>query len=114
LTGTGCSVANPYNSASRSRHSRNRLEIVAPAFGTQAPPLADLLHGQTLDQHVMHQRRAVRAKFAFGPVQPQHGLALALGDRFAALPAIDIFPGRIDRARSALGFLPSLWNARPA
>jgi outer membrane protein assembly factor BamA len=26
LTGTGCSVANPYNSASRSRHSRNRLE----------------------------------------------------------------------------------------
>ena len=54
----------------------------------------------------MHQRRAVRAKLAFGPVQPQHGLALALGDRFAALPAIDIFPGGIDRARSALGLLP--------
>ena len=54
----------------------------------------------------MHQRRAVRAEFAFGPVQPQHGLALALGDRFAALPAIDIFPGRIDRARAALGLFP--------
>src|SRR5262245_38512134 len=54
----------------------------------------------------MHQRGAVRAKFAFGPVQPQHGLALALGNRFAALPAIDIFPGWIDRARSALGLLP--------
>ena len=26
LTGTGCSVANPYNNASRSRHSRNRRE----------------------------------------------------------------------------------------
>ena len=26
LTGTECAVANPYNSASRSRHSRNRLE----------------------------------------------------------------------------------------
>ena len=66
----------------------------------------NLLHGQTLDQHVMHQRRTVRAKFAFGPVQPQHSLALTLGDRFAALAAIDIFPGRIDCARSALGLLP--------
>ena len=79
----------------------------------QAPPLADLLHGQALDQHVMHQRRAVRAEFAFGPIQPQHGLALALGDRFAPLPAIDIFTGRIDRARSALGLLPIALERTP-
>ena len=61
----------------------------------------------------MHQRRAVGAKLAFSPVQPQHGLALALGDRFAALPAIDIFPGRIDRARPALGFLPIALERTP-
>src|SRR5262245_48817521 len=54
----------------------------------------------------MHQRRAIGAKFVFGAVQPQHGIALALGDRFAPLPTIDIFPARIDRSRSALGFLP--------
>src|SRR5258705_13132660 len=61
----------------------------------------------------MHQRRAVRAELAFGPVQPQHSLALALGDRFAALPAIDIFPGRIDRAWSALGLLPVALERAP-
>jgi len=88
-------------------------KIVAPAFGTQSPPLADLLHGQPLNQHVMHQRRAVCAKFALGPVQPQHGPALALGDRFAALTAIDILPGRIDRARSALGLLPIALERSP-
>ena len=52
-------------------------------------------------------------EFAFGPVQPQHGLALALGDRLAALPAIDIFPGWIDRARSALGLLPIALERTP-
>src|SRR4029453_11635392 len=61
----------------------------------------------------MHQRRAVRAEFAFGPVQPQHGLALAFGDRFAALPAVDILPGRIDRARSALSLLPVALERAP-
>lgn len=66
----------------------------------------NLLHGHAPDQHVMHQRRAVRAQLAFGSVQPQHRFALALGDRFAALPAIDKFPGRVDRARSALGLFP--------
>ena len=54
----------------------------------------------------MHQRRAVGAQLAFGPVQPQHGLALAVGDRLAPLPAIDKLPGRIHSTRATLGFLP--------
>ena len=62
----------------------------------------------------MHQRRAIRAEFAFGPVQPQHRLALALRDRLARLPAIDIFPRRIDRARPALGLLPIVLKRPPA
>src|SRR4029453_11362171 len=61
----------------------------------------------------MHQRRAVRAEFAFGPVQPQHGLSLALGDRFAALPPIDILPGWIDGTRSTLGVLPVALERTP-
>ena len=53
-------------------------------------------------------------KFAFGAVQPQHRLALAFGDRFAHLPAVDIFPGRSDRTRAALGFLPIVLKGPPA
>ena len=62
----------------------------------------------------MHQRRAVGAEFALGAVQPQHRLALAFGDRLARLPAIDIFPGRIDRLRAALGLLPIVLKRPPA
>ena len=40
-------------------------------------------------------------------------LALTLGDRLAALPAIDIFPRRVDRARSALGLLPIALERSP-
>ena len=54
----------------------------------------------------MHQRRSVRAELALGAIEPQHGLALAFGDRLAPLHAIDIFAGRIDRLRPALGALP--------
>ena len=36
----------------------------------------------------MYQRRAVSAEFALGAVEPQHGLALAFGDRLPHLPAI--------------------------
>ena len=89
-------------------------EIVVPALGAQSPPLPDLLHGQAVDQDIMHQRRAVGAEFALGAVQPQHRLALAFGDRLAHLPAIDIFPGRIDRARAALGPLPVVLKRPPA
>jgi hypothetical protein len=61
----------------------------------------------------MHQRRAVGATLPFGSLEPQHGLALALGDRFTALPAIVIFPGRIDRVRPAPGFLPIALERTP-
>ena len=62
----------------------------------------------------MHQRRTVGAEFALGAVQPQHGLALAFGNRLPPLPAIDIFPGGIDRARPALGLLPVGLKGTPA
>ena len=54
----------------------------------------------------MHQCRTVGTQLALDAVQPQHRLALAFGDRFAHLSAIDIFPGRIDRTRAALGLFP--------
>jgi hypothetical protein len=85
-------------------------EIVLPALGTQASPLSDLLHGHSLDQDIVHQRRSVRAKLALGAVEPQHRLALPFGDRLAPLHAIAIFAGGIDRLRP----LPeSFWKARP-
>src|SRR2546426_574566 len=56
----------------------------------------------------------VGTEFALGAVQPQHRLALAFGDRFAHLPAIDIFPGRIDRTWAALGLLPIVLKGPPA
>jgi hypothetical protein len=62
----------------------------------------------------MHQRRAIGAEFALGPVEPQHGLALALGDRLPPASAVDIFPGRIDRLRPALGLLPIVLKGSPA
>jgi hypothetical protein len=61
----------------------------------------------------VHQRRSVGAKLALDPVQPQRDLALPLGDRLAGLRTIDIFAGRIDRLRPALGALPVVWKARP-
>jgi hypothetical protein len=74
-------------------------EIVVRTLAPQSPPLRDLRHGHAEDQNVMNQRRAVSAKFPLGVVQPSHGLALALGDRLPRLPAIDVLPGWIDRAR---------------
>ena len=62
----------------------------------------------------MHQRRAVGAEFALGAVQPQHGLALAFGDRLPRPPAVDIFPRRIDRPRAALGLFPIVLKRPPA
>ena len=62
----------------------------------------------------MHQRRAVGAEFALDAVEPQHCLALPFGDRLPRLPAIDIFPRRIDRARAALGLLPIVLKRPPA
>ena len=89
-------------------------EIVAPALGQQVAPLADLLHREPHDQHLMHERRAVGAEFALGAAQPQHGLALALGDRLPLLHAIDVFAGRIDSLRAMLGFLPIVLERAPA
>ena len=54
----------------------------------------------------MDQRRSVGAELALGAIEAQHGVALAFGDRFAPLHAIDIFPGGIDRLRPALRPLP--------
>src|ERR1700676_3715139 len=88
-------------------------EIVDPALPAQAAPLPELLHRHALNQNLMHQRGAVGAEFALGTVQPQHGLALALRNRLPRLPAIDIFPRRIDGLRAALGLLPVVLK-RPA
>ena len=93
--------------------AKSPREIVDPALTHEATALADLLHGHAENQHLMHQRGAVGAEFAFGAVEPQHRLALALGDRLAHLAAIDIFPRRIDRLRAALGLLPIVLE-RPA
>ena len=113
MTGTGARSRTHTTAPAGQGIRGTPCKIVAPAFGAQSPPLTDLLHGQALNQHVMHQRRAVRAEFAFGPVQPQHGLALALGDRFAACP-----PSTYSRVGSTArgprsAFSQSLWNARP-
>ena len=62
----------------------------------------------------MHQRRAVGAEFALRAVEPQNRLALAFGDRLPRPPAVDIFPGRIDRLRTAFGLLPILLKRSPA
>src|ERR1700722_10141349 len=88
-------------------------EIIDPALTMHAAPLSDLLHGHAQNQNLVHQRRAVGAEFMLGAVQPQHGLALALGDRFSPLPAVDIFARGIDRLRAALGLLPIVLK-RPA
>jgi hypothetical protein len=48
-------------------------------LGTQASPLSNLLHGHSLDQDIVHQRRSVRAKLALRAVEPQHRLALPFG-----------------------------------
>jgi len=54
----------------------------------------------------MDQRGAVGAEFALSAIEPEHGLALSFRNRLAHLSAIDIFPRRIDRLRSAFGLLP--------
>src|SRR5882724_676302 len=81
-------------------------EIVLPALGAQSPLLADLRHGQAMDEDVVHQRRTIGAEFALCAVQPQHSLALAFRDWLPHLPAIDIFPGWVNRAWAAFGSLP--------
>src|SRR4051794_32924665 len=43
-------------------------EIVLPALGAQSPLLADLRHGQAVDEDIVHQRRTVGAEFALGAV----------------------------------------------
>src|SRR5262249_40519859 len=55
-------------------------EIILPALRYEIAQLTDLLHRHAIDQDVVHERRSVSAEFALDPVQPQHGLALALGD----------------------------------
>jgi len=62
----------------------------------------------------VHQRRAIGAEFALGAVEPQHGPALAFGDRLPCPSAIDIFPRGIDRLRAALGLLPVVLESPPA
>jgi hypothetical protein len=54
----------------------------------------------------VHQHYAVGAEVLFDTIEPQHRPALPLSDWFARLPAIDIFAGRIDRTRPALGLFP--------
>src|SRR6476620_6771868 len=54
----------------------------------------------------MHQHGAVGAEFALDTVEPRHRPALGFGDRLPPLAAIDIFPGRIDGAGTALRLLP--------
>ena len=56
-------------------------EIILPALGAQSTSLPDLLHRHALDQNVMHQRRTIGTEFELRPVQPQHCVALALGNR---------------------------------
>src|SRR6202047_530646 len=89
-------------------------KIVDPALAAQTAALADLLHGHAENQDLMHQHRAVGAEFALDAVEPQHRLALAFGDRLAHPSAIDIFAGRIDRLRAALGLLPIVLKSPPA
>ncbi len=62
----------------------------------------------------MHQRGAVCAEFALDPVQPQHRLSLALGDRLARAGTIDIFAGRIHRLWAPLSPLPIVLEGAPA
>ena len=62
----------------------------------------------------MYQRRTVGAELTFDAIESQHCLALPLGDRLTCLPAVDIFPCRIDRARAALGLLPIILKGAPA
>src|ERR1700747_21781 len=81
-------------------------KIVVPALALQPAALPDLLHGQALDQDVMHDGRAVQAKLALAIVEPEHRFALALGDRLARLCTIDIFTRGVDGLRSTLGPLP--------
>ncbi len=81
-------------------------EIVDPALAAQSTALPDLLHRHAEDQDLMHQRRAVGAEFALDAIEPQHRLALMFGDRLPSPPAVDIFAGRVDRLRPALGLLP--------
>src|SRR5260370_17606237 len=89
-------------------------EIIDPALAAQVAPLPDLLHCHAQNQDVMHQRRAVGAKFALGAVEPQHGPALTFRDRLPRLPAVDIFPRGIDGPRTALGLLPVVLKRPPA
>jgi hypothetical protein len=87
-------------------------EIIGPALGAQAAPQPDLLHRQAENQNLVHQRRAVGAEFALSAVEPQHGLALAFGDRLPRLPAVDIFPRRIRAAFcNLLRFACAIWTS---
>jgi hypothetical protein len=55
-----------------------------------------------VDQDIMHQRRAVGPSSRTAPFS--HSTALpSFGYRLACLAAMDIFPGRIDRAPASLG-----------
>ena len=49
---------------------------------------------------------AVGAELALASVEAEHRLAMAFGDRLAHSRAIDIFAGRVDGFRPALGPLP--------
>jgi len=62
----------------------------------------------------VHERRTVRAEFAFGAIEPKHGLALAFGDRFATLRTVDIFPAGIDRLRPTFGTFPVVLESTAA
>jgi hypothetical protein len=65
-------------------------------------------------QNLMHRRRAVGAEFTLGAVQPQRRPALVFRDRLPCPHPVDIFPGRIDGLRSALGLLPIILKCPPA
>src|SRR5262249_15660171 len=81
-------------------------EIILPALALQAAPPADLLQRHALDQNVMDERRSVGAELALDAVEPQRGLALALGDRHPRRAAVGIFASGITGLRPALGALP--------
>src|SRR5215510_346959 len=88
-------------------------EIIPPALGGQAAPLAGLLHGHAQDQHFMDQRGAVCTELMLDPVEPNHGPALSFRDRLPALAAIDAFTRRINRLRAALRLLPIALERSP-
>ena len=89
-------------------------QIILPALGGQAAPLANLLHGHAQDQHFVDQHSAVRTEFMLDPVEPNHSPALPFRNRLAGLAAIDAFTRRINRPRTALRLLPIALERTPA